>query len=133
VYLDFDRCVRSVRGVARDTLSVESDQPELTKAQLKQNLERLQKRIAENPRARSAFLRDPAAALGNAGLSVTASRLSLVGQLIFVRLIKYKIEIRCACRSNPRRIMLDKFHLFEMAFRFVIVGYRANLRTRVDR
>jgi hypothetical protein len=47
---------------------------DLTRAQVKKNIGALQKRIATDPRARNAFLKDPATTLEKAGVPVSADR-----------------------------------------------------------
>ena len=55
---------------------------DLTKAQVKKNIEALQKRIAKDPRARGAFLKEPAATLERAGVSLSADRAKAISSFV---------------------------------------------------
>jgi hypothetical protein len=55
---------------------------DLTKTQVKQNLAGLQAKIAESPRARAAFLKDPAAALNRTGLALAPERAKAINSFV---------------------------------------------------
>jgi hypothetical protein len=55
---------------------------DLTRAQVKKNIEALQKRIAKDARARNSFLKDPAATLEKAGVALSADRAKALSSFV---------------------------------------------------
>ena len=53
-----------------------------TKAQVKKNIDALQKRIETDSRARNAFLKDPAATLEKAGVPLSADRAKAISAFV---------------------------------------------------
>lgn len=55
---------------------------DLTKAQVKKNIDALQKRIDTDTRARNAFVKDPAGTLEKAGVPLSAARAKAISAFV---------------------------------------------------